>query len=152
MSSTEAYLNTTSAFADVNHSVTSRLVVTSCIVATIGLVANGFVLVVLLGYGRLRYRPSTLLVVHQTMTDAICSAFLLTSKVTSMTLQGTLGNDWGSFVCHCLIGENRLWTAFTASTFSLVSIMLERYLVVVHPVFHWNHFTKRLVAIFVVID
>ena len=127
-------------------------IITSCCVGLLGLVANGFVLLVLLGYGRLRYRPSAMLVIHQTVTDAICSAFLLLVNIIYFTLEGKLKDTWGDFVCRVLINELLFWIAFTASSLSLVSITLERYLVVVHPVFHRNHFTKRVVVLSVVLN
>ena len=127
-------------------------IITSCCVGVLGLVANGFVLVVLLGYGRLRYRPSAMLVVHQTVTDAICSAFLLLVNIIYFALEGKLKDTWGDFVCRVLVNELLFWIAFTASSLSLVSITLERYLVVVHPVFHRNHFTKRMVVLSVVLN
>ena len=121
-------------------------------VGVVGTLANGFVLLVLLRFSNLRPRPSTILVLHQTVTDLLSSLLVLLTYACLVTLDGKLRDRWGDFVCKMILSETFFWTAFVASSFSLVSITVERYLMVVHPVFHRNRFTNRLVAILIVID
>ena len=125
--------------------------ITSCTIGTVGVVANGFVLVVLMGYARIKFNPSTILLINQTVTDALCSMFVLLTKVLPVLELGYLTGAWGEFLCRSLLNQNLFWACFNASSFSLVSITLERYLAVVHPVFHRNHLTKRLVVGLVVL-
>ena len=121
-------------------------------VGVVGTLANGFVLLVLLRFSKLRPRPSTILVLHQTVTDLLSSLLILLTYACLVTLDGKLKDRWGDFVCKVILSESLFWIAFVASSFSLVSITIERYLMVVHPVFHRNHFTKRLVGVFILLD
>ena len=121
-------------------------------VGTIGVLANGFVLVVLFGFAKLKSVPCTHLMIHQTVTDTICSAILLLKYTLQLTIDGHLSGAWGEFLCRFLFTENLFWTAFNASSYSLVNIAIERYLMVIHPVFHRNHFTKAVVAGLIILD
>ena len=112
----------------------------------LGVLSSGFVLVVLFGFAKLKYLPCTQLMIHQTITDAICSAFLLLQHALFYAVNGELRNWWGYVLCNFAFTRNLFWTAFNASSFSLVSISLERYVMVVYPVFHRNHFKKSVVA------
>ena len=124
----------------------------SYIVGTMGVLANGFVLVVLFGFAKLKSLPCTHLVIHQTITDTICSALLLLGQTLKLTVNGSLRGWWGHFICKCFFTDYFFWTAFNASSFSLVGISLERYLMVVKPVFHRNHFSKAVVAAMIILD
>ena len=146
----DVYLTDYTVINDVINTRTAP-VIASVVIGAVGLIANGFVLVVLLGFATLKYRPSVLLILHQTVTDAICSAMTLLTYGTYMTHQGKLQGMLGKILCQAIVNEELFWISFSASTFSLVSITLERYLVVVHPVFHRNHFSKRLVAVLIVL-
>ena len=124
----------------------------SYIVGTLGVLANGFVLLVLFGFAKLTSLPCTHLVIHQTITDTICSALLLLGQTLKLTVNGSLRGWWGNFICKCFFTDYFFWTAFNASSFSLVGISLERYLMVVKPVFHRNHFSKAVVAGMIILD
>ena len=101
----------------------------------LGVLSNGFVLVVLFGFVKLKYLPCTELMIHQTITDAICSALLLLQHALFHAVNGELRNWWGYVLCNFIYTRNLFWTAFNASSFSLVSISLEQFLMVVYPVF-----------------
>ena len=118
----------------------------------LGLLSNGFVLVVMLGYVKIKSRLSTLLVVHQTVADAVCSANVLITYTLWFTVNGKLEGLWGDVLCKVFINETLFWIGLMLSVFSLTIIIFERFLMVVHPIFHRNHFTKRVVAILLLID
>ena len=80
-------------------------VIVSVVIGAVGLIANGFVLVVLLGFARLKYRPSVLLILHQTVTDAICSAMTLLTQGIYMTLDGKLEGTLGAFLCQVVLND-----------------------------------------------
>jgi hypothetical protein len=53
----------------------------------------------------------------------------------------------GYFLCLLLSGELLMWIGLNSSVISLVVVTLERYIKVVHPVWHKNHFEKWMVYI-----
>ena len=121
----------------------------SYVVGGLGVVANVFVLVVLLGFAKLKTLPNTALMINQTVTDAVCSALLLLTNLLIMTTDGKLRGLWGEIICRTILCEHLFWTSFVASTLSLVSITLERYLVVIHPIFHRNRYTRKVGLVFI---
>ena len=120
-------------------------------IGTLGLVTNVFTLIVLIGFAKIKHGPSTILLINQTVTDTVCCTLLLLTKGLQVTDLGKLTGIWGEFVCRVVFSQQLLWGSFNASSFSLVSITLERYLVVVHPAFHRNHFSNRLVRILIIL-
>ena len=126
--------------------------IASFIIGTIGIIANGFVLIVLIGFSKITYSPGIILLIHQTLTDTLSSVLILLTIGIPLAELGFLSSVRGEILCRTILSESLFWICFTASSYSLVSITLERYLAIAHPVFHRNHFSNRLVAILIVVD
>ena len=125
----------------------------ACAVGVVGVIANGFVLLVLCKYSNIKWRPSSILVIHQTTTDTLCSILILLTNGMFITMNGKLTEDiFGTILCRLIVNETLFWISFGASSFSLVSITLERYMIVVHPIFHRNHFGNKFVAALIIAD
>ena len=122
------------------------LTVLTGLIGVVGVAANGFVLFVLYRYGKLTYTPSILLMLHQTATDTTCSLMLLLSGALYMSYDGDV-----EVVCRLFISEAVVKITFVASAYSLVCITIERYVMVVHAVYHRNHFTHRVTAVLIVL-
>ena len=157
MEATETYASNPAINSSVNYSFftppkpSAYDIAASFTIGSVGVLANGFVLIVLIGFTKIKYGLSTILLIHQTVTDTVCSAFILLSKGLSMTDLVKYTGVFGEIGCRILFNNNLFWMSFTASSYSIVSITLERYLVIVHPVFHRNHFTKRVVKALIIL-
>ena len=132
------------AFSYLSDPVYKHVVKAAVSLGLLGVLSNGFVLVVMLGYVKNRSRPSTMLIIHQTVADGMCSANVLITYTLWFTVDGKLTGWWGDMLCAVIIDEGIFWFGLVVSSFNLVSITLERYLMVVHPILHRNHFSKRL--------
>ena len=126
------------------------LTILTVLIGSTGVIANGFVLFVLHKFGKLIYTANTILMIHQTFTDIVCSFFLLLVVAMKVVMDGDLEGSWGDVLCKVVISEAVFKTSVVASSLSLVCITIERYFMVVHPIFHRNHFTRRVVAVFIV--
>ena len=121
-------------------------------ISATGVLANGFVLFVLYRYGKLQYTSCTVLMLHQTVTDMASSVSIAVAGTLYVLYSGQLEGSWGEVVCRMFISEAIFRTTFLASSFSLVCITIERYFIVVYPIFHRNHFTRQVVVWMIIAD
>ena len=109
-------------------------------VSAIGVVANIFAIVVLV---KMPGQRGCLLIIHQSVCDITACLTLIVTFALALTVDGQLTGFVGGFLCWIFLTETLFLACFTASTFNLVAITLERYLAVVHPFTHRAHFTKK---------
>ena len=150
ISSTEISNTDGSQWSYLGDSVYMYSIAAALVIDSVGLISNGFVLLILLSYSTMKMRPGALLIIHQTLSDVIASSMILLYYSVLVTQDSQLQGFAGNFMCKFIISECFLWTAFNASSFNLVSITCERYLMVVWPVFHRNYFSKRVVYVLIV--
>ena len=118
----------------------------------LGILANGFVLVVMVKHVTKKSRPSTLLIIHQTVADTMCSVNVLITYVLLLTMNGKLEGWWGDMLCWIFINESLFLYGLIVSSYGLVIVTFERYLMVVRPVYHRNHFNTRMVGALILAD
>ena len=110
------------------------------LVGCVGVTANAFAIVVLAGCRTLRQRIWSILLINQSIVDLIASIFTATYHGTlalgklerRVPYQGLMGD------LYCKLWKNAVWewTLMSASSYNLLAITVERYLMVVHPIYH----------------
>ena len=120
----------------------------SVIVGTIGVVGNLLVVIVFIKYKKLFQKIKTTFLVNQSVIDGIVSFLLI---VTSLVRPGpdSLGGNALTTTAYCKLRIRRtlMWGLMLSSTYNLMAISFERYLAVVHPVWHKVYFTNRIANI-----
>lgn len=120
-----------------------ELLIFRCFVVVMGFVGclmNGFVLRVLMSK-RLRSQPSNILIINQVLLDLLSSASLIACyavKIPTLYLDGR----WGFLLCLILTSDSSVFAFQAGSIVNLVLIAVERYLKIVHMIFHRTHFRK----------
>ena len=122
------------------------------VVGAIGVVANIFALVVIVRTRSLRKHQSSVLITNQTVCDLIACMTLIVTFAVAMEKDSQLTGSLGELLCRVFVAETLFLVCFFASTFNLVSITIERYFMVVHPIKHRIHFTKRTSYIMVALS
>lgn len=101
----------------------------------IGAAANGVMLYALV---KSKSRnDSTKIVLNQMTLDFVCSVmlvFIYAMKFPKFDYAGVAG----SFLCKVIVSEAPLWVFLNCSTANLVVLTIERYVKIVHSVFHRN--------------
>lgn len=123
------------------------------IIAGIGILGNGFVIVVFTFSRRLRHFSSHLTDVYllnQSILDGIASVLLLFSTMFENRDQTPLYGFSGELFCRLWLSKVFPWGFFFCSTYNLVVVNVERYFGILHPLWHKLHFTKRTVMLTVV--
>ena len=116
------------------------------IVAFMGIMGNLFIAVIFATSIQLKKREENFLLFHQSIIDSITGVMLILSFATNLSHVAYTGR-LGNFICKYWMSATPLWTALQASICNLVIITLERYVEIVHPVFHKNYYNRRILYI-----
>ena len=130
-----------------NYYVFESLVV---IIGIVGSLANGLVLYVMCTTRQLKKSSINILFVNQMSLDLFSCVWLVISysvKLADIYLVGTTGY----WLCVFVIDENIVYCGLIGSSVNLASIAIERYLKIVHPIWHKNHFRQWMTWLAVVI-
>ena len=111
-------------------------------IASSGILGNIIVLVVMLGLTTLRKKLSSLFIISQSVVDTLTAIFLLLTTVlpSDSRVYKTIFDD---IYCRLWVSRLPLWLCIHCSTYNLVTLTLERYLSVVHPIAHKLHLTYK---------
>ncbi|ELT97161.1 hypothetical protein CAPTEDRAFT_196042 [Capitella teleta] len=114
-----------------------------CFLGCVGVLGNGGVFVVMVSNKKLRRLLTSTLIANQALVDMVCGlTIVLTYGYKSAPV--TYFNKHGREVlCFLLQNELLLFGALNASTYCLMVITLERYLMIVRPIFHRTSFSKQ---------
>ena len=115
-------------------------------VSVLGILGNLIVIVVIAKSTTLRKTFTNILILNQSCIDLVTAVcIMLTTTRTSVThdLCGIVGEIY----CILWLSDLPLWSFLISSSYSLIMLTVERYLAVVHPIFHHNSVSKRTVLI-----
>ena len=116
-------------------------------IGSVGILGNGVVIFVISRTPALKSRLSNKLIVHNSLVDLISSAILLGIALTVTDETIPFGGVLGTLYCMLWMSRCFLWSLLVTSTYCLQVLTFERYLGVVHPVWHKVWFTKSRVKI-----
>ncbi len=111
-------------------------------IGSFGTVSNGVAMVVMLSSKAMRSKMHNWLIINQTLIDTVASfitAINIPTAPYDMIAPPGLGGD---IFCRLWMNLFFIWALFACSTFNLMAITIERYMEVIHPIFHKTHFTQ----------
>ncbi|XP_072348124.1 galanin receptor 2b-like [Scyliorhinus torazame] len=94
----------------------------------LGIVGNGLVLAVLLRNGRMSYNTTNLFILNLSIADLFFIIFCVPFQATIYTLDGWL---FGTFICKVV--HFVIYLTMYASSFTLASVSVDRYLAIRYP-------------------
>jgi len=109
-------------------------------IGSVGTLANGFVLLALLCARQSRRKNINVFIINQTFLDLLSCLFLIFTIVVNDFETTSIAVKW----IICLLFKTKTIVAVVSysSIFGLVVITVERYVKVVHPVAHRNHYRR----------
>lgn len=131
------------------------LFIFNIIIGSIGLVGNVFVIIVIIFFTSMHKQLANHFVINQSIIDAVSSLFVIADYISSKSrIAPTLiPNEFASeFYCRVWYNQVLLWGSYLSSTYNLVVLTIERYMKIVHPIFHKNSFSSlksKLLIVFV---
>ena len=121
-----------------------------CIGVT-GLVGNSLVVFVMYKYRQLFLHLKTVYVVNQSILDGLTSAVLVLTSLLRSDLMSRMDSVSAELFCRLWLSQILLWGLMTSSTYNLMAISVERYLAIVHPIWHRTSFTETMTRSSVVV-
>ena len=112
-----------------------------------GVASNSFAVVVLAGCKSLRQRIWSSLLINQCILDLVASVIIVTYH--GSILLGNIGwhaehsGPMGDLYCKLWSSAVWHWGLMGASSYSLLAITVERYLMIVHPIYHKLNVSRR---------
>ncbi|XP_022081074.1 histamine H2 receptor-like [Acanthaster planci] len=117
------------------------------IIAVLGIAGNFLVCLVLLRVPSLRSQTSNFLV-HLALVDLVVCIWAVPFHLFPHAPDPSPG-FWGDLKCRLYSSKFPLWTTAQVSICSLVTVNLERYIAIVHPIKYKNIYTPRNTAIMI---
>ena len=111
------------------------------LIAALGIVGNGVVIVVIAHSVSMRHKFTNILILNQSSIDLVTSVLILMTKSDKIS-RNNLSGIGGEILCRFWISEFPLWSLMVSSSYNLMGLTFERYLGIVHPLFH-HTFSSR---------
>ena len=106
------------------------------LIGVIGALGNSFVIMVMLSSKEVRRKIPNILIIHQSVIDAFTSALLILTSTNTYDNAGGQYGIKGELYCRIWAMKVPLWSAFMVSTYNLLVLTVERYIEIVHPIYH----------------
>jgi hypothetical protein len=138
-------------FGEMNSILLETVQLLSILIGFAGAVINLVVFVTLCAFKEFHKNTTSLLIINQTLIDAIASL----AMTVTMIIHRTGASDYAvgfnrRLLCYLFDNSSFIGATMNASAFSLLLIALERYVKVVHPVKHRNNFRPWMVKLGVI--
>ena len=111
------------------------------VIGSVGILGNLLVIIVVINFRAMRSKNINILALNQSIVDMFASALIATN--THRDNDKYLEGAWGVFVCLFGIQDVPMWSLLMVSTTNIVSITLERYIAIVHPI-RYHNTSKRV--------
>jgi len=111
------------------------------VIGCTGVVGNVLVVIVIMKYRKLFQQVKSVYIINQSFIDAVVSALLIqTVFVRKLTVPVALAQN--SLFCKIYLSQFHLWGLMLSSTYNLMAISIDRYVAIIHPLWHKVSFTK----------
>ena len=111
------------------------------LIATLGMFGNAVVIFIILHSASIRNTFTNILILNQGSIDFATSVLILITKTLNVSKENLSGVG-GDILCKFWLSELPLWSLMVSSSYSLMALTLERYMGIVHPMFHHTSFSK----------
>ena len=115
-------------------------------IGCIGLAGNAFVILVIFTHTAMKKQMSNLLIINQSLIDAITSVVLIFYAIFPYKGQ-SLSGTYDILICRLWYSTFFLWATMNSSVYNLMTIALERYTCIVHPIMYKNKITVQFVMV-----
>ena len=130
------YVNVSSLHDGSSDGTYTHETITYIVIGIVGALGNGFVIIVMVSSKEVRRKIPNILIIHQSIIDAFTSVLLILTSANTYDNKGDHYGLIGEFYCRIWAMKVPLWSAFMVSTYNLLVLTIERYIEIVHPLFH----------------
>ena len=118
---------------------------------TISVLGNGFVLYVFYRTEPMRKQTANLFLINQSVIDGTAGAILLANTTLDSLPEWVIRRPiLYELYCRLWLSKVFMWSLFTASTYNIVAVTVERFACIMFPIAHRTYVTRRaLLAVMV---
>ena len=120
------------------------------IVGAVGVVGNLLVVIVFIKYKILFRNIKTTLLVNQSVIDGVVSFLIIVTTLFEPSQPSSVNVLSIMLYCKLWVSRAPMWGLMVSSTYNLMAISFERYLAVVHPMWHKVYFTDTMANVIAV--
>ena len=113
-------------------------------IAALGILGNLIVIVVISKSSNMRKSFTNILILNQSSIDFMASMFSMISTMTRSPVSNLSGIS-GEIYCRFWLSDLPLWTSVISSSYALIVLTVERYVAIVHPIYHHYAFSMKKV-------
>lgn len=112
------------------------------IIGVTGLLGNALVVVVFYKYKTLFQQVKSVYIVNQSFIDGLVSALLIAVSFVRILPRRRYEGLMDDVFCKLWLSQILLWGLMSSSSYNLMATSVERYMAIVHPIWHKVSFTK----------
>ena len=112
------------------------------VIGVTGVVGNSLVVIVFYKYKKLFQQVKSVFIINQSFIDGVVSALLIAVSFARQYPAQQRSGFKDDQYCNLWLSHILLWGLMTSSIYNLMAVSIERYVAIVHPVWHRWSFTK----------
>ena len=116
------------------------LTVMTVTIGVTGVLGNLLVVFIVYKYKTLFKQVKSTYIINQSFIDGLTSAVLILTELFTVELTESMESVPAEIFCRLWQTQFLLWGLMTSSTYNLMAIAIERYLAIVHPMWHKTSF------------
>ena len=116
------------------------------IIGIIGIVANFLVICILGSSVKIRSKVVNTLIIHQSFIDLLSSVALVATAHIDGTDKHGLTGIHADIYCYFIGPKLPVWSLMLISSFGLMFLNIERYISIVHPLYHHANVTRKKIV------
>jgi len=143
----ESNLNSTT-LQDIS-TYTLSLQICLILIGTGSLICSGIVFYILMTSVSCK-KTTNILIINQLVLDMLACVFLIVTRCVELGITYLSGTS-GNYICYFIDSEFMILTPLNGSIANIVMITLERYVKIVHPLYHRKYFKKWMIYVAIII-
>ena len=146
--------NNTTPVISVKHLIGKRSTLITVIMMMIGItgvLGNSLVVIIMYKYKTLFQQVKSSYIINQSFIDGLSSIFILLTQFFTVGLTEGMTHLQAELFCRLWASQFLPWGLMLSSTYNLMAISVERYMAIVHPIWHMNNFTDSKTRVSIVI-
>ena len=116
-----------------------------------GVLGNSLVVLIVYKYKTQFQQVKSSYIINQSFIDGLTSSLILLTQIFTEHLTEGMTQLHAEFFCRLWGTQFLPWGLMVSSTYNLMAISVERYMAIVHPIWHMNNFTDSKTRVSIVI-
>ena len=114
----------------------TALTIACYVIGSLGVIGNAFVVIVIASSKSMRARCANIFIINQNCIDGLASVFLIAAAL-------PYAGEHTKWKCKLWMTRLPFWSMMLASTYNLIFLNIDRYIAIVHPMWHRSGYSLK---------